>query len=129
MAQGWYPLTLQPEQIGGVGSISGRTPPLERHEGPRNRLDLLFFSLGAEQRNFTFIFRVYFIGANSENGRLGRLGISVDCVPNSEKGRFGRFGRPAEPAPTGGRFGRLWRNSRFYLRNYEDEANLHVLLW
>ena len=25
-------LTLQPEQSGGVGSIPGRAPPLERHE-------------------------------------------------------------------------------------------------
>ena len=26
------PLTLKPEQSGGVGSIPGRTPPLERHD-------------------------------------------------------------------------------------------------
>ena len=26
------PLTLQPEQVGGVGSIPDRTPPLERHD-------------------------------------------------------------------------------------------------
>ena len=26
------PLTLQPEQSGGVGSSPGRTPPLERHD-------------------------------------------------------------------------------------------------
>ena len=38
------PLTLQPEQSGGVGSISGRTPPLERHDkGLRTRLGLLYF--------------------------------------------------------------------------------------
>ena len=45
------PLTLQPEQSGGVGSSPGRTPPLER------RLDLLYFcdpSACAEKRNFTF---------------------------------------------------------------------------
>ena len=46
----------------------------------------------------------------------------------SENGSFGRFERPAEPsAPTGGRFGRLWRGSCFNLRNYENEANLLVL--
>ena len=36
------PLTLQPEQSGGVGSNPGRAPPLERHDkGSRNRLGLL----------------------------------------------------------------------------------------
>ena len=53
-----------------------------------------------------------------------------DLLLNSENGRFGRFGRPAEPSVlTGGRFGRLWKNSRFRLRNIENEANLLVLLW
>ena len=52
-----------------------------------------------------------------------------DCLPNSENGRFGRFGRLAEPsAPTGGRFGRLWRDSRFHLLISESEANSLVLL-
>ena len=38
------PLTLQPEQSGEVGSIPGRTPPLERHDkGSRARLGLLYF--------------------------------------------------------------------------------------
>ena len=38
------PLTLQPEQSGGVGSSPGRTPPLERHDkGSRTRLGLLYF--------------------------------------------------------------------------------------
>ena len=57
------------------------------------------------------------IGSNSENGKLGRLGIGVGLTPkNFKNGRFGRFGRPAEPsAPTGKRFGRLWRDSNFRL--------------
>ena len=38
------PLTLQPEQSGGVGSSPGRVPPLERHDkGSRTRLGLLYF--------------------------------------------------------------------------------------
>ena len=38
------PLTLQPEQSGGVGSIPGRTPPHERHDkGSRTRFGLLYF--------------------------------------------------------------------------------------
>ena len=38
------PLTLQPEQSGGVGSSPGRTPPLERHDkGSRTPLGLLYF--------------------------------------------------------------------------------------
>ena len=38
------PLTLQPERSGGVGSKSGRVPPLERHDkGSRTRLGLLYF--------------------------------------------------------------------------------------
>ena len=38
------PLTLQLEQSGGVGSISGRTPPFECHDmGSRTRLGLLYF--------------------------------------------------------------------------------------
>ena len=32
VAQWCNPLTLKPEQSGGVGSIPGRTPPLERHD-------------------------------------------------------------------------------------------------
>ena len=36
-------LTLQPEQLGGVGLIPGRTPPLEYHNnGSRTRLGLPF---------------------------------------------------------------------------------------
>ena len=39
VAQWCNPLTLQPEQSGGVGSIRGRAPPLERHDkGSRIRL-------------------------------------------------------------------------------------------
>ena len=46
-----------------------------------------------------------------------------DSLPNSKNGKFGKFGRPAEPsAPAGGRFGRPWRDSRFHLRNSENEA-------
>ena len=38
------PLTLQPEQSGGVGSNPGRAPPFERHDkGVRTRLGLLYF--------------------------------------------------------------------------------------
>ena len=38
------PLTLQPEQSGGVGSSPSRAPPLDRHDkGSRTRLGLLFF--------------------------------------------------------------------------------------
>ena len=38
------PLTLQPEQPGGVGPIPGRIPSLERHDkGSRARLGLLYF--------------------------------------------------------------------------------------
>ena len=38
------PLTLQPEQSGGVGSSPGRAPPLERHDkGLWTRLGLLYF--------------------------------------------------------------------------------------
>ena len=37
------PLTLQPEQSGGVGSSPGRAPPLERHDkGSQTRLGLLY---------------------------------------------------------------------------------------
>ena len=40
---GISPLTLQPEQLGGVGSIPGRTQPLEHHDnGSRTRLGLPF---------------------------------------------------------------------------------------
>ena len=36
------PLTLQPEQSGGVGSSPSRAPPLERHDkGSRTQLGLL----------------------------------------------------------------------------------------
>ena len=45
-------------------------------------------------------------------------------------GRFGQFGRPTEPsAPTCERFGRLWGDFRFDLRNSENKANLLMLLW
>ena len=44
VAQWCNPLTLKSEQLGGVGSIHGRTPPLERHDkGSRNRSGLLYF--------------------------------------------------------------------------------------
>ena len=44
VAQWCNPLTLKPEQSGGVGSSPGRTPPLERHDkGSRTRLGLLYF--------------------------------------------------------------------------------------
>ena len=38
------PLTLQPEQSGGMGSNPGRATPLERHDkGSRTRLGQLYF--------------------------------------------------------------------------------------
>ena len=44
VAQWCNPLTLKPEQSGGVGSIPGRTPPLELHDkGSRTRLALNYF--------------------------------------------------------------------------------------
>ena len=44
MAQRCNPLTLLSEQSGGVGSIPGRAPPLERHDkGSRTRLVLRCF--------------------------------------------------------------------------------------
>ena len=44
MAPWCNPLTLQPEQSGGVGSSPGRAPPLERHDkGSQTRLGLLYF--------------------------------------------------------------------------------------
>ena len=44
MAQWCNPLTLQPEQSGGVGSRRGRASPLEHHdEGSRTRLALSYF--------------------------------------------------------------------------------------
>ena len=44
VAQWCNPLTLQPEQSGGVVSIPGRSPPLESHDkGSRTRLGLLHF--------------------------------------------------------------------------------------
>ena len=44
VAQLCSPLTLQPEQSGGVGLKAGRAPPLERHDkGSRTRLALSSF--------------------------------------------------------------------------------------
>ena len=44
LAQWCNPLTLQPEQSGGVGSRCGRASPLERHDkGSGNRLALSNF--------------------------------------------------------------------------------------
>ena len=44
VAQWSNPLTLQPEQSGGVGSNTGTDPPLERHDKEsRTRLGLLYF--------------------------------------------------------------------------------------
>ena len=45
------------------------------------------------------------IGTNSENCRLGRLGICICLAPGFRNGRFCRFRRPAEPsAPKSRRF-------------------------
>ena len=52
------PLTLQPEQSGGVGPTSGTALPLERYDTRSwTRSGLLYYPilLGAEKRNFTFI--------------------------------------------------------------------------
>ena len=44
LAQWCDPLTSQPEQSGGMGSTSSRTPSLERHyKGSRTQLGLLYF--------------------------------------------------------------------------------------
>ena len=44
VAQWCNPLTLQPEQSGGVDLRRGRAPPLERHDkGSRTRLGLSYF--------------------------------------------------------------------------------------
>ena len=44
VAQWYNPLTLQPEQSGGVGSSPGRTPRLKRHDkGSRTRLAFSYF--------------------------------------------------------------------------------------
>ena len=44
VAQWCNPPALKSEQSGGVGSIPGRTPSLERHDkGPLTRLGLLYF--------------------------------------------------------------------------------------
>ena len=44
VAQWYNPLTLQPEQSGGVGSSPGRTPPFKRHDkGSWTRLALSYF--------------------------------------------------------------------------------------
>ena len=60
------------------------------------------------------VLRVYLIGTNSEK----RLRISDLLTTEIRKSRFGRFGRPAEPCShKGGRFGRLWRDSRFICEN------------
>ena len=45
VAQWCNPLTLKPEQSGGVGSRRDRASPLERHDkGSRTRLALSYFS-------------------------------------------------------------------------------------
>ena len=53
----------------------------------------------------------------------------IDRLLVSENGSFGRFGKPSEPsALEGSRFGRLLRDSRFQLRNSENDTNLLELL-
>ena len=54
------------------------------------------------------------------------LGFVFDRLPNSENARFGRLAELS--APEGIRFGRLWRDFRFHLGNFESEANLIALL-
>ena len=45
-------------------------------------------------------------------------------LPHSENGRFGKLGKRAEPsAPKGSRSGTLQADSRFRLRNSENEVN------
>ena len=44
VAQSYDPLTLQSAQSGGVGSIPGRAPPLQRHDkASRTRLAFGYF--------------------------------------------------------------------------------------
>ena len=44
VAQWYNPLSLQPEQSSGVGSIPGRAPPLKPHDmGLQTRLALSYF--------------------------------------------------------------------------------------
>ena len=67
-------------------------------------------------------FSVCLIGINSGNCKLG--GLVFNWIPDSENCSFFRFGTPAEsPAPKCRRFGRLWIDSRFNLRNSENEVN------
>ena len=68
-------LTLQPEQLGGISSIPGKDPPLERHDkGSRNRLVLCYFcdpTFTTKNRNFTFTLpSKWYI-------RLERLSVSI----------------------------------------------------
>ena len=53
--------------------------------------------------------RVCLIGTNSENGRLGGLGIRVYLIPQFQKRQVGRSAKPS--APKGRRLGRFERFS------------------
>ena len=61
------------------------------------------------------IVRVCLIGMNSENGRLGKLGIFIQLTPEVRKRQVWKVAELS--APKGRRFGRHRRDSRFHLRN------------
>ena len=70
------PLTLQLEQLSGVDSIPGRTPPHERHD-KGSGLDYVcsisaISALGCEKRNFTFTFTI--------NGIRFKMGYNSSCL-------------------------------------------------
>ena len=70
MAQWCNPLTLKPEQSGGMGSSPGRTPSLERHDkGWRTRSVMLYFcDPGAWQLHLHFV--GYTVRVVSGRGRV-----------------------------------------------------------
>ena len=63
VAQWCNPLTLKSEQSSGVGSISGRTPPFERHsKNSRTRLGLLdICDPCAWRKKLQFHFHLHFV--------------------------------------------------------------------
>ena len=66
MAQWCNPVTLQPEQLGGVGSIPGRTPPLERHDKESRTQSALLHSQHLAVKTATAPVRKYFEVAHIE---------------------------------------------------------------
>ena len=80
MAQWCKPVTLQPEQSGGVGSRRGRASPLERHDkGSRTRLAQATSAnpaLDAKNGNFTFIFTSHFENGEKCDGQASRSHVN-----------------------------------------------------